>query len=67
MRVNYRIDIDLDEEEIKRIIASYFAEKTGHKDIKPDDVILSVSEPRFGDMFQRYFSGNVRCNCSVEV
>lgn len=67
MIVNYRIDIDLDENEIRRIIASYFAEKTGHKEIKPDDVYIRVSEPRFGDENVKYISVNVKCNCSVEV
>lgn len=68
MKVNYKIDIDLDEEEIKRIIASYFSEKTGHKNISADDVKLHVSPSRsLNDPKMHYISGNVRCNCSVEV
>lgn len=68
MKVNYKIDIDLDEEEIKRIIASYFAEKTGHKDISVDDVELHVSPSRsLNDPKMNYIIGNVRCNYKAEV
>ena len=68
MKVNYKIDIDLDEKEIKRIIASYFSEKTGHKDISADDVKLHIKENLGGWTYNGYIlSGNVRCNVAVEV